>query len=56
VAEKQPETHMLSNVEKETSGEDYVESETTVMRSRVQDAQCAIKQKPENMRKLKTWD
>ena len=51
MAEKRQETHLLSNEEKEKSIEDYVESETTVARSRVEDAQRAIKQEQEAMRK-----
>jgi len=47
VAEKRPETHILSNEEKEKSIEDYVEKETTGARKRVEDAKVAIRQEQE---------
>jgi len=48
-AEKNRETHFLSNEEKEQWIEDYVERETAVARKRVEDAETAIKQRQEDM-------
>ena len=47
---KQRETHILSQEEKEKWIEDYVERETAVARTRVEDAETAIKQKQDDMR------
>jgi len=44
VAEKQQETHFLSNEEKEKWIEDFVEKETAVARKRIQDAEIATMQ------------
>jgi len=48
-AEKQQETHFLSNEEKEKWIEDYVERETTGARKRVEDAEAAVQQEQEDM-------
>ena len=44
VAEKRPETHILSNEDKEKWIEDYVERETAGARKQVEDAEAAVKQ------------
>ena len=49
-AGKRPETPFLSNEEKETWIEDYVERETAVARKRVEDAETAVEQKQDDMR------
>ena len=49
MAEKQQETHFLSNEEKEKWIEDYVERETTGARKRVEDAEAAVQQEQEDM-------
>jgi len=49
VAEKERETHISSNGEKEQCIEDNVERETAVARMQVEDAETAIKQKHEDM-------
>jgi hypothetical protein len=49
LAEKQCETHFLSNEEKEKSIQDYVERETAGARKRVQDAEAVVQQEPDNM-------
>jgi len=49
-AEKRHETHFLSNEEKEQWIEDYVETETTVARKRVEDAEAAVQQEEEDMK------
>jgi hypothetical protein len=41
-AEKQQETHFLSNEEKEKWIEDFVERETAGARKRVEDAEAAV--------------
>ena len=48
-AEKQRETHFLSNEEKEKWIEDYVERETAVARKRVEDAGAAVQQEQDDM-------
>jgi len=48
-AEKQRETHFLSNEEKERWIEDYVERETAGARKRVEDAEAAVQQKEDNI-------
>jgi len=53
-AEKQPETHLSSNEDKEKWIEDYVERETTGARERVEDAETAVQQKQEDTRKAET--
>jgi len=49
MAEKQQETHFLSNDEKEKCIEDYVERETAVARTRVEDAEATVQQEQEDM-------
>jgi hypothetical protein len=48
-AEKRHETHFLSNEEKETWIEDYVERETAGARKRVEDAEVAVQQEQDDM-------
>jgi hypothetical protein len=48
-AEKQRETHFLSNEEREKSIEDYVERETAGARKRVEDAEAAVQQEQDDM-------
>jgi len=48
-AEKQRETHFLSNEEKEKWIEDYVERETAGARKRVEDAEAAVQQEQDDM-------
>jgi len=48
-AEKQWETHFLSNEEKETWIEDYVERETAGARKRVEDAEAAVQKEQDDM-------
>jgi hypothetical protein len=48
-AEKQRETHILSNGEKEKWIEDYVERETAGARKRVEDAEAAVHQEKDDM-------
>jgi len=48
-AEKRPETHFLSNEEKEKWIEDYVERETAGARKRVEDAEAAVQQEQDDM-------
>jgi hypothetical protein len=48
-AEKQREMHFLSNKERETWIEDYVQRETAVARKRVQDAEKALMQEQEHI-------
>jgi len=56
VAEKRQQTHFLSNKEKEKWIEDYVESETTGARKRVEDAEAAIRQDQEHTEPAEdTW-
>jgi len=52
--EKRRETHFLSNEEKETRIEDYVERETAVARQRVQDVEAAIMQELKDMTMAET--
>ena len=49
-AEKQRETHFGSNEEKVKWIENYVESETTGARKRVEDAEEAVQQEQEDMK------
>jgi hypothetical protein len=49
LAEKRCETQFLSNEEKEKWIQDYVERETAGARKRVQDAEAAVQQEPDNM-------
>jgi hypothetical protein len=48
-AEKRPETHILSNEDKEKWIEDYVERETAGARKWVEDAEAAVQQKQDDM-------
>jgi len=48
-AEKPRETHFLSNEEKDTWIEDYVERETAGARKRVEDAEAAVQQEQDDM-------
>jgi len=48
-AEKQHETHFISNEEKEKWIEDYVQRETTGARKRVEDAEAAVQQQQDHM-------
>jgi len=48
-AEKRRETHFLSNEEKETWIEDFVERETSGARKRVEDAEAAVQQEQDDM-------
>jgi len=48
-AEKQQETHFLSNEEKEKWIEDFVERETAWARKRVEDAEAAVQQEQDDM-------
>ena len=48
-AEKRRETHFSTNEEKEKWIEDYVERETAGARKRVQDAEAAVQQEPDDM-------
>ena len=48
-AEKRPETHFLSNKEKEKWIEDYVERETAGARKRVEDTEAAVQQEQDDM-------
>jgi len=50
-AEKRQETHILSNEEKEKWIEDHVERETAGARKWVEDAEVAIQQEEEDMKK-----
>jgi len=50
VAEKWRETHFLSNEEKQTWIEDYVERETAGARKRVEDAEAAVQQEQDDMK------
>jgi len=50
VAENRRETHFLSNEEKETWIEDFVERETTGARKRVEDAEAAVQQEQDDIR------
>ena len=49
VAEKRPETHFLSNEEKEKWIEDYVEREIAGARKRVEDAEAPVQQQQDDM-------
>jgi len=49
-AEKQQETHILSNEEQEKSIEDYVERNTGGARKRVEDGEAAVQHKQEGMK------
>jgi len=49
-AEKQQETHFSSNEEKEKWIEDYVERETAVARTRVEDPKAAVQQEQDDMK------
>jgi len=49
VAEKRRGTHFISNEEKETWIEDYVERDTAGARKRVEDAEAAVQQEQDNM-------
>jgi hypothetical protein len=49
VAEKRPETHYLSNEEKEKWIEEFVERETTGVRKRVEDVEAAVRQEQDDM-------
>jgi len=48
-AEKRRETHFLSNEEREEWIEEYVERETSGARKRVEDAEAAVQQEPDDM-------
>jgi len=50
VAEKRPETHFLSNEEKETWIDDYARRETAGAKKRIEDAKAAVQQEPEDMK------
>jgi len=49
-AEKQHETHFVSNGEKQKWIEDYVERETARARNRVEDVEAAVQQEQEDMK------
>jgi len=48
-AEKQQETHFLSNKPRENWIQDYVERETAGARKRVEDVEAAVQQEQDNM-------
>jgi len=50
MAEKQQDTHCLSNEEKEKWIEDYVKRETAGARNRVEDAEAEVQQEQEDMK------
>jgi len=53
---KRPETHFLSNEEKEKWIEDYVERDTAVARKRVEDAETGIAQEQDDKRNAEWRD
>jgi hypothetical protein len=48
-AEKQRETHFISNTEKEKWIEDYIDRETALARKRVEDTEAAVQQEQDDM-------